>query len=58
MLSAESKRTRWRQGSLYEFIDDRRADGVDKVDRELQEEYNEEERRHDPLLLDLQTDER
>lgn len=36
---------------LYEFIDDRRADGVDKVDGELQQEDNEEERRHGSLCL-------
>ena len=31
---------------LYEFIDDRRADGIDKVDEELQDEDDEKERRH------------
>lgn len=41
-------------GYLYEFIDDRRADGVDEVDGELQKEDNEEERWHDSLNLGLQ----
>lgn len=39
---------------LYKFIDDRRADGVDEVDRELQKEDNEQERRHSSLGLGLQ----
>lgn len=38
--------------SLYEFIDDGRADGVDEVDGELQEEDDEQERRHDFSLLE------
>lgn len=42
------------EGEIYEFIDDRRADGVDEVDGELQEEDNKEERRHDLLRLNLQ----
>lgn len=37
------------EGDSYEFIDDRRADGIDKVDGQLQEEHNEEERRHRSL---------
>lgn len=36
---------------MYEFVDDGRADGVDEVDGELQEENDEEERRHDSLRL-------
>lgn len=53
MPSAKS-RPRWGGGGLYEFIDDRRANGVDEVDEELQTEYNEEERRHDSLCGVLQ----
>lgn len=40
-----------RKEDSYEFIDDRRTDGVDKVDGKLQEEYNKEERRHCSLPL-------
>ena len=42
------------EGEIYEFIDDRRADGVDEMDGELQEEDNKEERRHDSLRVGLQ----
>lgn len=40
-----------REGGLYEFIDDRRAKGIDKVNRELQDEDNEKERRHDVFSI-------
>ena len=39
---------------LYKLIDDRRANGVDEMDRELQKEDNEQERRHSSLALGLQ----
>lgn len=39
---------------MYEFIDDGRADGVDEVDGELQEEDDEEKRRHGSLCMALQ----
>lgn len=34
---------------LYEFVDDGRANGIDKVNRELQDEDNEKEGKHDVL---------
>ena len=36
-----------RRGHIYEFSNDRRADGVDEVDEELEEEHCEQKRRHD-----------
>lgn len=41
-------------GGLYEFIDDRRANGIDEMDGELQKEDDEQERRHSSLWLALQ----
>ena len=42
------------EGASYEFINDRRTNGIDKVDGKLQEEHNEEERRHASVSLGLQ----
>ena len=36
----------WRTGNPYEFIDDGRADSVDKVYGDLQKEHDEKEGRH------------
>ena len=41
------------KGVAYEFIDDRRTNGVDKVNEELQGEDYEEKRRHVFLVLNL-----